>query len=158
MEANELDPITRMVQAIADYGVLIVIAGIVLVFGTVFCWTIISLVRKYGPMIAESVVTMIESLRKCNEANTRYNETNTRNFECVSDTCRAMNENLSMLSEAVAQKMDPRGDPKYKDHVFSTASTNAAIKQALVGAKHAVEHGDVNKAVPYLEHAIQALE
>lgn len=157
MEADQLEPITRMVKLIADYGILLAISAIVLVFGTWFCWVVVSIVRKYGPKIAEAHLAFLKNTTECNATNAKANTENATASTATAATLKAVSDTLVLLTDSVGTKLDPKGDPKYNEHIFSNVSTKLALKSALIATKEAIESGDPKDALPGVERAIDEL-
>lgn len=79
----------------------------------VFMLAVVYVLLKYAPRLVAAHLDFIEAAKhqgqQCVELQSRHEET------------------LDAILELVAEKMDPRGDAKYRDHVFSTVRTNEAL-------------------------------
>jgi len=72
--------------------------GLVIV-GVLFIW-------KYGTKLIDRLITFLDSVERSITENTVQTK---------------------LVSSAIAQKMDPKGDPAFNNHIFSTVNTNAAL-------------------------------
>ena len=135
-----MEPIQQLLDLIGRYGLPRVISGVLI-------W----LAVWYGPRIIRGHLTHLES-------STTAAVRNADTFDRVCDTCEAIKETQSTLAQALATKLDPRGDQRYDEHIFSKVSTNEGLKQGLIGAARAIESGDPKRALPFIEKAIETLE
>ena len=81
----------------------------------VFMLGVLYVLAKYAPKVVAAHLDFIEAAKRHGE-------------QCVALQSRH-EETLDAILELVAEKMDARGDAKYRDHVFSTVRTNQALVQ-----------------------------
>lgn len=102
MEPKDLEPITQMVKLILDNGIMLVICAVVLIFGTAIGWTVVSMLRKYGPKVFESHIAMVTTV-------TTTQTTLADSVEAIAEHTRkntGLNERQAESSEATAKTLE----------------------------------------------------
>lgn len=107
--AQTLDDLPWFERYIDKYGLASVL---VMLFGY-FAW-------RYGPRIIDWVIQFGNDLSH-NVASL------SQNVQENTAVTRQTNETMSTMGQHIAQKMDPKGDPKFGHHIFSTVGTNQSI-------------------------------
>lgn len=111
------DAMPGWAKQLLDYGVM----------GLFILLAIIALV-KYGPKLIAAHLSFVESAKSINEINCTVNQEN-RNVN------KSIGDSLKVLTESAVTSNDPKGDPKFEGHIFSTVKTNKALRllaQAMV--------------------------
>lgn len=112
---------------------------LVLLFGFLF-W-------KYGPKLIDWVINFGNELSH-NVASL------SQNVQENTAVTRQTNETMSAMGKSVAQKMDPKGAPEFKDHLFSTHGTNRAILALSRAMREGCDHLPEDKrkrVIPHLD-------
>lgn len=110
-----------------DYG----IASVVLCFIGAVIWKALPWVRDY-----------LKTHQECAIQNTSINSQ-------LTTAVQGINSNMAF-------KMDPKGDPRFNDHTFSTFRTNKALC-LLIKAQHKLVEGKTAEALPLLEDGMEEL-
>lgn len=107
--AQDIPEWTKDIYQMASQGLAVLIVVILIIF----FW-------KYGPRLIEWIIQFGNDL-------THNVASLSQNVQENTAVTRQTNETMSVMGKHIAQKMDPVGDSKYNDHIFSTVNTNAAL-------------------------------
>lgn len=119
--------------------------GMVMLIGIFMLW-------KYAPRVIDNHVAYLKTTREATEKIAQANETNSRVNEKLAEQMKA-------VGTAIESTMDPKGDPKFDYHSFSTVQTNRAMKHLAEALNEmAADHPAKERVTPHIRRAIEVLQ
>lgn len=123
--------ISTFERLLNNYGLATVL---VFLFGAV-CWKVLP---KFGEKLADWINRLVEA------GITHVNKVSD-GVECLSVNMKENTEVMRDMRQSLSASQDPKGDPKFKDHIFSTVGTNKSLLAFSRAAREACEHLPADK-------------
>lgn len=118
-------------QTQEDWFKIIADKGVTFAIGAAVVYVLV----KHGPRLIEAYTNLVNHLQDASER--------------MAQTQTLQGQTLDKVAGMVERKLDPAGDPRFRDHLFSNARTNRALlshADAILAFAHA--HGpDAERAV-----------
>lgn len=141
VEAADIPWWERVLDKYGFGGFAMLLSGFVI-------WQIAKQTPRVGNVLVDYLITSkdaVEKTARATEVNSRVNE--------------QLSASIKHVQDALVVKLDPKGDPKYDYHAFSTVQTNRALtylSDALL--EIANDHPAKERVVPHIQRAIDALK